>query len=109
MHLFITVPAGVTKCGVHAGEKEAPRAAAKAISRKEAEPKQTGRAARESKGSAQAPGAAEAPNAAKEAAVRASQPELAVRTSTPAKSEASSQHLLISERYGACKSRLRPV
>ena len=84
----------MTKSGVHAGEKEAPRAAARAVSRKEAEPKQTGRAARESKGSAQASGAAEAPDAAKEAAVRTSQPELAVRTSAPAKSEASSQHPL---------------
>ena len=85
---------GTTKSSVHAGEKEAPRAAARAISRKEVEPKQTGRAARESKGSAQASGAAEAPNAAKEAAVRASQPGLATHASTPAKSEASSQHSL---------------
>ena len=84
----------VTKCGVHAGEEEAPRAAARAVSRKEAEPKQTGRAARESKGSAQASGAAEAPDAPKEAAVRASQPGLAARASAPANSEASSRHLL---------------
>ena len=102
---------GTTKCGVHAGEKEAPRAAAKAISRKEAEPKQTGRAARESKGSAQAPGAAEAPNAAKEAAVRASQPELAVRMPPLLLSlrRALNTLLISASRYGACKSRLRPV
>ena len=80
----------MTRCCLYTGEKEAARGAARAVSRKEAEPKQTRRAARESKGSAHASDAAEPPDAAKEAAERASQPGLAVRTSAVAKSEASS-------------------
>lgn len=79
---------------MHAGEKEVPRAAARADSRKEAEPRHTGRAARESKQPAEVLGAAEAPSAAKEAAVRASQPVSAAHASAPARSEASSQHPL---------------
>ena len=78
----------MTKGCVHAGEKEVPRAAARAVSRKEAEPRHTGRAARESRQSA------EAPSAGKEAAARALQPVSAAQASAPARSEASPQYPL---------------